>query len=60
MRDTKYLRKLINNQRKKNYTNYEEVLHEFPGKTVELLRKEYNKKFYNSSKITNNKEWSKK
>ena len=45
VRDTKYLRKLINKQIKKGYTDFEEVLYEFPGKTVEMLEKKYNEKF---------------
>ena len=45
VRDTKYLRKLINKQIKKGYTDFEEILEEFPGKTVEMLEAKYNEKF---------------
>lgn len=40
-RDTKFLKKLINQQRKKGYLDFEEVLYYFPGKSVEQVRDQY-------------------
>ena len=45
VRETKLLRKLINAQRKKGYENFEEILDEFPGKTIEMLKEKYFEKF---------------
>lgn len=53
IRDTKLLSKMVNQQRKKGYTDYQELLYYFPGKTVEMLSDHYNKR---NVSMTNNVE----
>jgi len=45
VRETKLLRKLINAQKKQGYVDFDEILEEFPGKTVEILKEKYNEKY---------------
>ena len=45
VRETKLLRKLINGQKRQGYVDFEEIQDEFPGKTIEMLKKKYNEKY---------------
>lgn len=53
VRDRKLLRKFINKQYEEGKVDFESVLYYFPGKTVQMLKNEYNKKFESSSKRVN-------
>ncbi|CAI2383005.1 unnamed protein product [Moneuplotes crassus] len=44
-REVKLLRKLINQQKRENYTDFSAILYEFPGKSIETLRAKYNEKY---------------
>jgi UDP-2,3-diacylglucosamine pyrophosphatase LpxH len=44
-REVKLLRKLVNEQKKNGYTNFEEIQYYFPGKTVEMMEEKYNEKY---------------
>jgi hypothetical protein len=46
-REVKLLRKLVNEQKKHGYTNFEEVQYYFPGKTIEMIEAKYNEKYVN-------------
>ena len=46
-REVKLLRKLVNEQKKNGYTDFEEVQYYFPGKTTEMLEEKYNEKYAN-------------
>ena len=45
VRDKKLLRKLVNQQVREGYKDFQKILHFFPGKTIEMLEKKYNEKF---------------
>lgn len=45
VRDVKLLRKLVNEQKRNGYTNFEEVLYYFPGKSLEMIEEKYNEKY---------------
>lgn len=42
IRDTKLLSKMVNQQRRKGYIDYEELTYYFPGKTADMLSEHYN------------------
>lgn len=44
-REVKLLRKLINQQKKEGFTDFQRIAYYFPGKTVETLEKKYNEKY---------------
>ena len=44
IREVKFLKKLINQQKKDGYTDFEEVADHFPGKSVETLENKYYEK----------------
>jgi hypothetical protein len=45
VRDIKFLSKLINQQKKKGYRSFEELVYYFPGKDAEMLERKYYEKF---------------
>ncbi|CAI2383208.1 unnamed protein product [Moneuplotes crassus] len=44
-RDNKLLRKLVNQQKRNGYIDYQEVLYYFPGKSLETIKKKYGEKW---------------
>jgi hypothetical protein len=45
VREDKLLSKLVNQQRRKGYRNFEELVYYFPGKDAEMLERKYYEKF---------------
>ena len=45
VREIKLLRKLINQQVKEGFIDFEAIHGQFPGKTIEQLKEKYNQKF---------------
>jgi hypothetical protein len=50
-RDVKFLKKLINQQRKKGYLNFEEVLYYFPGKSLKHIEDKFHQTSRSSMKV---------
>ena len=45
IRETKLLRKLINQQKKEGYIDYQAIIYHFPGKTIEACKEKYLEKY---------------
>ena len=41
-RDTKLFRKIVKQQKKDGYIDYEEIQYYFPGKSLDVIKKKYN------------------
>ena len=49
VREIKFLKKMVNRQLRKGYTNFQELVYYFPGKTVDKLTEKYNQESKASS-----------